>query len=269
MNRRRFPILLAREMLLILAVAALGHAGLRAAPLSATTAVQTRPEASAPLVTFLKAGSEPVPAAEASPDIPAGWMAVSVAGPFTVYVPNQDLTKALEVKPGSSLYLKPSSDAGVLTTSAKGDSLTITGLHGKWTEVRLEKAVLGYIHLGPLPPSPEAQPMPVDVPPPSDLATAGGPGKAAPVSAPEDGALPRYFEGRFTSTHRLFSAPKPYSWQLDDASGARLAYLDVRKLLLTEQIESYAGHDVAVLGSASRVPGTKDMVIVLESLRWK
>ena len=269
MNRRP-SLSFVPPFVLACALGALGSRPAPAAPLNGTTAVQTRPDAAAPLITFLKAGSEPAPAAGA--EAPAGWLAVTVPGPFTAYVRNQDLAKSLEVKPGSSLYLKPSADAGVLATSAKGDVIAITGLHGKWTEVRLEKALVGYIHLGPLPAV--ADGVIPDAPaaasaPPSDLATAGGPGRAAPASLRDDGSLPRFFEGRFVSTRHLLSGPKPYAWQLNDSTGARLAYLDVRKLLLTEQIDSYVGHEVGVYGAASRVPGTKDMVIVLESLQLK
>ncbi len=265
MNRLSAHVRASASLFAALALSALPLVPATAAPLTGTTAVQTRPDAAAPLITFLKAGSEPVPAPTA--DAPAGWLAVSVPGPFTAYVQNQDLAKSLDVKTGSALYLKPSTDAGVLTTSVKGDSIAITGLHGKWTEVRLDKTLVGYIHIGPL--AAAADGTIKDAPPPSDLSTASGPGKAAPAPSPDETALPRFFEGRFVSTHRLLSSPKPYSWQLNDASGARLAYLDVRKLLLTEQIDNYVGHDVGVYGAASRVPGTKDMVILLESLRLK
>jgi hypothetical protein len=82
-------------------------------------------------------------------------------------------------------------------------------------------------------------------------------------------ALPRTFEGTFVSTHHAFSPRRPYDWQVNDASGQRYAYLDITHLLLTDQIENYAGHEVTVFGTARPVPGTKDLVIQIESLRLK
>jgi len=94
-----------------------GLAAAAAAPLPGTTAVQTRPEADAPAIGYLKAGSEPVPADAPAPE---GWMAVSLPGPFSAYVRSGDLSKSLDVRPGASLYLEPKPDAPVLTLAAAG-----------------------------------------------------------------------------------------------------------------------------------------------------
>jgi len=51
--------------------------GAFAAPLTETTAVHTKPDIMAPVITVLKAGSEPVAAANSLANTPAGWMAVS------------------------------------------------------------------------------------------------------------------------------------------------------------------------------------------------
>jgi hypothetical protein len=56
---------------------------------------------------------------------------------------------------------------------------------------------------------------------------------------------------------------------LNDDSGTRYAYLDVSKLLLTEQIEKYIDHVVVVYGAAKSVPQHKDIVIEVESLQLK
>jgi hypothetical protein len=115
-------------------------ASLAAAPLTATTAVQTRPDDAAPVVSYLKAGTEPTPAATAAlANTPAGWMAVDLAGPFEAYVENKEIGKGLDVRPGASIYLQPKLDSGVLTTMEKGDKVEITGLRGKWTQVHVDK----------------------------------------------------------------------------------------------------------------------------------
>ena len=124
-------------------------ASLAAAPLTATTAVQTRPDDAAPVVSYLKAGTEPMPAAAvtALANTPAGWMAVDLAGPFEAYVENKEIGKGLDVRPGASIYLQPKLDSGVLTTMEKGDKVEITGLRGKWTQVHVDKGLIGYIRL--------------------------------------------------------------------------------------------------------------------------
>jgi hypothetical protein len=82
-------------------------------------------------------------------------------------------------------------------------------------------------------------------------------------------AVPRIFQGRFVSTRSAFRPRRPYDWALADESGSRFAYLDVSRLLQTEPIENYVGRTVAVLGAARALPGTKDFVIVVESLQLR
>jgi len=81
--------------------------------------------------------------------------------------------------------------------------------------------------------------------------------------------LPRLFQGKFVSTRSAFKPRRPYDWALADDSGDRYAYVDISKLLLTEQIDKYIGHVVVVYGSAIAVPGTKDIVIEVESLQLR
>jgi hypothetical protein len=250
-----------------------------AAPLTQTTAVQTQPDPAAPSFSFLKAGSEPTPAAAGIAEAPPGWMLVSVDGPFTGYVPNQDLTKGLGVKLGASVYLAPQADAGVLTIAAQSDKIALTGLHGKWTQVRVNRPVTGYIHLGALPaavpgePAPYAAPAAGPVPgAPVNLSTTSPNAEAGHAAAPTESGkeLPRFFEGRLAGfRHSIYSLPHPYPWMLRASDGTRLAYLDISHLLLTNQIASYVGHDVQIFGTVQRVPNSRDIVIVAESLRLK
>ncbi len=267
-----------------------------AAPLTATTAVHTKPDASAPAITFLKAGTEPKPAANAPANLPAGWTAIELSGPFEGYVENKDLTKSLDVKPGVSIRLAPKADAPVLAVAEKDDKTTITGLRGKWTQISLDKKLVGYLKTAaaadPLPPvattpaapapnptSHTASPTPGSTPPPMapapvapgvyGVATAG---LAAPMVNLGDGGattLPRQFAGRFVSTRRPFTPRRPYDYALNDNAGKRYAYLDISKLLLTEQIEKYIGHNVVVFGAAKATPDGKDIVIQVETLQLK
>lgn len=261
-----------------------------AAPLPATTAVHTKPDVSAPVITVLNAGAEPVVANEALSTSPAGWLPVTVSGPFEGYVPNKEITKGLDIRVGASVHKEPNADAGVLTTIEESDKAEITGLRGRWTQIRVEKAIVGYIHLGNapghLPPiattpagsppaaAPSSTPGPMAPAPvaPTAYGTGQGAGQPAPVVAlndPNRPSLPRLFQGKFVSTRSAFRPRRPYDWAVEDNAGVRYAYLDISKLMLTDQIENYVNHTVVVYGAAKPVPGTKDIVIEVESLQLK
>jgi hypothetical protein len=257
--------------------------GLLAAPLSQTTAVHVQPDALAPVVTYLKAGSEPTVSLETVANTPAGWMAVELQGPFEAYVLNKDLTKALDVVPGASLTLEPKAGAGILTKSVASDKATITGLYGKWTQIRLDRKLVGYIAVSAIPgymPPIATTPASTDdraaalSPPPATAVAygSGAAGRAAPMVNLGDGgasSLPRQFSGRFVSTRRPFTPRRPHDWALNDDAGRRYAFLDVSKLLLTEQIEKYLDRAVIVYGTAKNTSDGKDLLIEIESLQLK
>ncbi len=257
------------------------YAPLAAAPLAATSAVHTRPDPTSPAFTSLKAGTEPVAAASRLGTTPAGWMAVEIPGPFEGYVENKDLAKSLDVKPGASIRLAPKADAGVLAVAEKDDKATITGLRGKWTQISLEKKIIGYIHIGgtagyrpPIATAPAtaASSTPMSPPPVAPVAYGvGGTGQpAATVSVGDpSSALPRQFAGRFVSTRRPFTPRRPYDYALNDDAGKRYAYLDTSKLLLTDQIEKYLDHAVVVFGAPKSVSGGRELVIQVETLQLK
>lgn len=270
-----------------------------AAPLKETTAVHTKPDATSPAITHLTAGTEPVAASGTIASTPAGWMAVELPGPFEVYVENKDLDKALDVRPGSPLRLTPKADGDVLTTAEKGDKATITGLRGRWTQLSLEKELVGYINIGGVPgymppiattPAGASAPRPVVpadsgpapvTPAPAPLSPAPvspnaygvtTPGQPAPMVNLGDGgaaSLPRQFAGKFVTTRRPLTPRRPYDWALNDDAGKRYAYLDVSKLLQTEQIEKYANRQVFVFGTARSSADGRDLVIQVESLQLR
>lgn len=267
----------------VIALAALlGSLTASATPLTGPAAVHTQPDVMAPVIKILAAGTEPTPATTPSPDLPAGWMAVQQAGPFKAYVQNGDIDKALNVKPGSSIHLEPDGKSGVLTTMEPGDKATITGLHGKWSQIQLDKTIVGYIRVSPAttaaPPT-SASPVaatPAPAPAPSSTSSSttmmpvNSAGPVAPtVDRTDSGVLPRFFQGQIVSTRRPFTPRRPYDWQLNDAAGVRYAYLDISHLLLTDQIENYAGHDVIVYGTPKAMPDGRNIVIQVESLRLK
>jgi len=257
---------------------------LRAAPLTETTAVHAKPDTGSTVITYFKAGSEPAPASDAA-NATAGWMAVELPGPFEAYVLNKDLTKSLDVVPGVALTLAPKVGAPVLTTANAGDKTTVTGLYGKWTQIKLERKLVAYIPTkekssplassasAPVATTAASAPAPFSPAPASPVAYgSGGAGHAAPMVNLGDGGsstLPRQFSGKFVSTRRAFTPRRPYDWALNDDAGRRYAYLDVSKLLLTEQIDKYIDHAVVVYGAAKTTNEGKDIVIEIESLQLR
>jgi hypothetical protein len=256
---------------------------LSALPLSEPTPVHVKPESSAAAFTVLKAGSDAALVSPQPASLPFGWAAVELAGPHEVYVQNKDITKSLDVRPGAELRQAPKADAPILTLANAGETLDITGLHGRWTQLKLARPLVGYIKVAsaslPLASSPRpaltepaGAPAPFAPPPvraAAQGATAGEASTAVSLTDSGGDAVPRIFQGRFVSTRSPFRPRRPYDWALADESGSRFAYLDVSRLLQTEPIENYAGRTVAVLGAARALPGTKDFVIIVESLQLR
>jgi hypothetical protein len=252
----------------LLLAAALAAASLRAAPLTETTAVQARPEANAPAIAVLKAGTEPTPAAGVT--VPPGWLAVELSGPYEAYVQNKDFLKSLDIHPGAPIRLAPKHDAPVLTTAEKGDDIEIIGLFGKWTQVKFSKKITGYIQVAgamPAAPSPTPAPAITEAPAPAPVSIdSNAPGHEVNTDA---NTLPRLLEGKVVSTRHPFTPRRPYDYELDDASGSRLAYVDVSHLLVTGQMDNYIDHTVDVYGTVKPMNNGNDLVITAESLQLK
>ncbi len=276
---------------LALILTSLISAAFAAAPLDKATAVYARPDASSPTLTILKPGANLAPST--GTNAPAGWTAITLAGPHTVYAQNKDLTKSLDLRQGAQLHVAPKLDSAILTTAALAEPAEITGLHGKWTQLSLPRTVVGYIQSSTTPVTSApvstntaanaslSQPLPSLAPPSAAPATPAAQGlantnnttgRAVPMVNLGDGgssALPRLFQGKFASSRKAFAPRRPFEFQLNDSAGERYAYLDLSKVLLTEQIEKYIDHTVAVYGTAKPIPGSKDIVIAVESLQLR
>jgi hypothetical protein len=252
-----------------LTLAALAASPLAAAPLNGPAAVQLLPDASSPVILVLSAGTEqPAPSVHATA-VPEGWQAVDLPGPFTAYVKNKDLTKQLDVMPGASVYIGPKEDSGVLTVFAKGDKAEITGLHGGWTQIRISKPVVGYISTSPQTPV-AAHPMAPTAPTAPAAAPVAAAAAPAPAPAPTGSSESiRIFEGKFVSSETFLYPHRPYKWELDDASGHRIAYVNLQGILLTDQVENYADHTVVILGTLRPAKESRDLVIDVEAFHLK
>ncbi|HSI07656.1 MAG: hypothetical protein ACAH89_07335 [Rariglobus sp.] len=262
---------------LIAALVFAATTALTAAPLSETTPVFSSPDTAAKPISTLTAGTEPAVASGVS--APAGWTAVTLAGPHEVWAPNGSVNKALEVRAGASYFTEAKADAPVLGIAQKDDPTEIIDYKGKWTKFRLSKPVVGYIKTpakvaatAPVATSSVVASAPVKDTAAAAPATPGqqvGFGRPAPMGDGGSSALPRLFQGKLASTQSPLRPRRPYDFQLTDDGGARYAYVDVSKLLATEQINKYTDRTVVVYGTAKAVPGTKDMVIIAESLQLR
>jgi hypothetical protein len=257
--------------------------GLQAAPLTEATPVYAKADASATVITTLKAGTEPTVTVDAS-SVPAGWTAVSIAGPHDVYAANKDVTKALDVRAGSPYLTEAKTGAPILALAENGDKTEITDYRGKFTKFRLNKSLIGFIKTpaqpagvtsAKLPASAAVAPAAVttapvkDAPAPAAATATVSIGHAAPIGDGGSSSLPRLFQGKFAPTYNPLRPRRPYDYQLTDAAGARYAYVDTSKLLATEQINKYVDRTVVVYGTAQTIPNSKEMVIIAESLQLR
>jgi len=242
---------------------------LAAAPLMETTAIHSQPDAASPAVGYLKAGTEPVAAPNAT--APDGWMAVSMPGPHEVFVRNADLSKGLDVRAGAAMRTLPKDDAPILTTKQDGDKIEITGLRPGWTQVKIDRDVIGFIQLGggaSVAPAVAAAPAPAAVPPPPALPA----GQVAPaLPGGPAGGLARQYQGMLVPTKRfLLVGPRPdFDYQLNDVNGKRIAYLDVSKMLATVKMEKYVDNPVVVSGVIRQTYDGRNLVIQVVTLDLK
>jgi hypothetical protein len=247
--------------------------------------VHASPNAQSAVLQLVK-GGETIPETDASTPVAAGWTAVSLPGPHEVFVENRFIGKDLSVKPGSPLRTSAKSDAPILSESNPDDVVEITGLRGRWTQLRIAKSITGYIQrpdaAALLRTAPEVRAVELrDTPSVRETTnSATNPssrpipqiGQAVTRTAEERGtlaALPRLFEGRLKSTRVALRPRRPYDYALETEEGVRFAYVDLTNLLLTEQIENYLHRSVVVYGVARPIPDTKDIVITVESFQLR
>ena len=117
-----------------------------AAPLPSPPPSTRNPTPRSPAISFLKAGTDPVPPpAHRATCRPAGWRSSCRARLRAMS--KTRISEGLDVKPGTSIRVAPKADAGVLTRRRSRDKTSITGLRGKWTQITLEKK-LTRLHQG-------------------------------------------------------------------------------------------------------------------------
>lgn len=237
--------------------------------LPADAAIFLQPDPKSHVLVRLKAGNTIV----YTGDAPAGWRRVELTGTFEGYVHARDFTKGLDVKEGGNILAAPKKDAPVLTAVQEGDKTEIVGLVEKnpdWVQVKFTKKLQGFVATGAANIAPDTLTLPAPAPAPT-TATAPSTSVGRPVTSSGNTAdLPRVFSGRLVLAKRVIVNPNPpYDYQLIDNSGRRFAYVDTKRLLLTDKIESYLDRLVSVTGTFRNTVDGKDLVIAAEGLQLK
>ncbi len=246
-------------------------AALSAETLKTDTAVFVQTDPKSPVLARLKAGSTITVVGEA----PAGWRRVELSGPFEAYAQSRDITKGLEVRDGGNIYAAPRKDAQLLAVAAPGDKSDVIGLAGgDWVQVRLEKKLQGFIAIGEAANiSAETKPIaPISAAPVAPAAPTGGATAVGrPVAMSGNTAdTPRLFAGTLVAARRPILNPNPpYDYQLTDTTGRRFAYVDTKRLLLTDKIENFLDREISVTGTVRNTVDGKDLVIAAESMALK
>lgn len=243
-------------------------ASLTADTLKTDTAVFVQTDPKSPVLTRLKAGSTITVVGEA----PAGWRRVEVSGPFEAYAQSRDITKGLEVREGGNIYAAPRKDAQLLAVAAAGDKSEVVGLAGgDWVQVRLEKKLQGFIAVGEAAniSAETTKPMVAVTAPPAPAGSSTALGRPVAPSA-NTADTPRLFAGTLVLARRPILNPNPpYDYQVTDATGRRFAYVDTRRLLLTDKIENFLDRDITITGTVRNTVDGKDLVIAAESMAIK
>ncbi|MCU0793122.1 MAG: hypothetical protein MUE42_09810 [Opitutaceae bacterium] len=267
--------------------AALGHAE----TLTTSLPAYASPDEAAPILGTARAGSRLATSAA-----PSGWQAVELAGPHTVFVTEKDTLKNFEVRPGAAYYAAPVPTAPVIGLAGDKDPAEFADVAGRFNKFSLNKPLIAYVRATPVAVTPVAVPEPVapavlaETPAPAYVAPAAPAAQAAPAddfantlrndipannpTVPGSGlglgepALARTFFGTVASTRNPLRPRRPFDFQLNDARGGRIAYLDVSRLLQTEQIDAFVGKPVALFGTAEAVGvAGKEIVIRVETLK--
>ncbi len=233
-------------------------------------AVFVQPDPKSPVLVRLKAGNTIV----YTGDAPAGWRRVEISGTFEGYAHNRDITKDLSVRAGGNILAAPKKDAPALTVAQEGDKTEVVGLAGgDWVQVKFAKKLQGFVATAAaanLAPDPVASLAPLaPAVSPAPAAPASNIGRAVPLTG-NTADLPRLFAGRFVLARRALINPNPpYDYQLIDSNGRRFAYIDTKRLLLTDQIQAYIEREVSITGTIRNTVDGKDLVIAAESMTLK
>lgn len=249
--------------------------------------VYLQPDPAAPVIGLLPAENfllpPPEPVELTVREKEAGWRAIAFLEDFRGHVRQADIRKDLTITVGTSIHLEPDDEAPVLTHAEAEDHFEVEHLDGDWAEVAFRKPLTGFVltgETGAAPPAattevtevPSSDPVPggeiilsADTPAAAEAPVPEGPTVSARAALPTDGAL-RVFQGWLMETRSFFGLGRPFDYQVVDASGNRIAYVDLERLLITEPIDRFVGYRYEIYGRAEPLAGRRDFVIRVERM---
>jgi hypothetical protein len=209
-----------------------------------------------------------------------GWHFANFTGEAEGYVPDAKIGKDLLPVDNTLVYSGPSEDSTVLAVYQFGDDLEVLDT-GLWWKVRFEGGFPVYFVLDTPPPLPAvtATVEPATVPAPvieaAPLVEAGGsalvttlPAQAMEVENPRPGVIGQSYHGTFKRSKKRFGLFKPKAaFYLEDASGDRIAWLDMKEIVVPGSIKSYLDEQVVIHGERSRLKS--DWIIHARNMRLK
>lgn len=209
-----------------------------------------------------------------------GWHFADFSGTVEGYVQDAKIGKDLLPVDNTLIHASPSSDSRVLSVYRFGDDLEVVDT-GVWWKIRFTGTFPVYFVLDTPPPLPAvtgtadvvAAPAPVIETAPVAAAQAPAIVSTVPLpsdemEAPRPGAIGQRYDGIFRRSKKRFGLLKPRSpYFLEDASGDRIAWLDVSEIVLPGPINAFLDEPVVIHGERSRIKS--DWMIHARNMRLK
>ncbi|MGJ3243976.1 MAG: hypothetical protein ACFE0O_13620 [Opitutales bacterium] len=270
--------------------------------------VYLEPSTEADVVTRVQA-SDPA-YADASPVLDEtraaqGWFWTEYLGTFNGFVTPASVTKSLEVRPDTVVYLRPDTDSPILTILREGDPASVVE-SGDWVEIEFEKTVPVYIKKDPAPTTDSDRgesDMDTSVPTPGPSAPGAAAGAAtataatsgngsadeeeaidqletlkiddltgegrelpAPRLKPAD-SLARNFQGTFRRAKYFLGIRKPkFTYELIGPNKKRIAWVDTSGLLVP-RLDTFEGEQVTLYGELVEGEKPKDLTLKARYIR--
>jgi hypothetical protein len=201
----------------------------------------------------------------------------AVAGePSLVWVATDAISASGELAPGTPLRSAADATAAPVGVFRAGESFAIQRIDGDWTQIRVFPASRSAAPAPAPAPAPvgEAAPVPVAVvavPSAPTLPSAESQKEwvSRPTLLPGDYNPVRTFSGTLEKVRGFIWTMPPAAYELIDKDGYRVAFLDLKDLLKTVDIESSLGRQVQVSGRVEAVRRGRDVLMKVETLAFR
>lgn len=246
-------------------------------------AVFLKPDSSSYQVTTLAADDSRLNAAAEMPygtDQTNVWKWVELNQTFEGFVRKSYVTKGLTVQVGTPVYFVPGNEDAFLTILEDGANAEVIQAAGEWMEISINTSVPVYFETD-IPASVSEPAFAAELPVVrddsafevqsaivQDEVAAYEPTDLSSTNTYPGEPIDRILEGKLVK-YKGFPNPfkKPtYEWQIKNRRNKRIAFVDLRNLILDRTIESYEGHQLSLSGSIYQINKGRDLVIVASQL---